>query len=76
MATIYPSNFEQRIGFDRIRSQVADCCSMHSARECIAAEGFLRSRREVEERLGLANQLQNLYLLRHPSHTQGYQLPT
>lgn len=72
MATIYPTNFEQRIGFDRIRSQVADCCSMQSARERIAAECFLRSRREVEERLGLADEMRQM-LMMEPSSEVGEQ---
>ena len=54
---IYPANFEQRIGFDRIREQVMSLCSMQSAREVIASEGFSTARREVEERLVLADEM-------------------
>lgn len=54
---IYPSNFEQRVGFDRIREQVMELCSMMSAREIIAQEGFSRSRRDIEERLTLADEM-------------------
>ena len=54
---IYPSNFEQRVGFDRIREQIVERCSMLSARELMAREGFSRSRREVEERLTLADEM-------------------
>lgn len=54
---IYPSNFEQRVGFDRIREQVMELCSMMSAREIIAHEGFSRSRRDIEERLTLADEM-------------------
>ena len=57
---IYPSNFEQRIGFDRIREQIMERCSMLSARELMAAEGFSRSRREVEERLTLADEMRTI----------------
>ena len=46
---IYPSNFEQRVGFDRIREQIVERCSMLSARELMAEEGFTRSRRESPE---------------------------
>ncbi len=54
---IYPSNFEQRVGFDRIREQIVERCSMLSARELMDREGFSRSRREVEERLTLADEM-------------------
>ncbi|MBO5832751.1 MAG: Smr/MutS family protein [Alistipes sp.] len=54
---IYPSNFEQRVGFDRIREQIMELCSMTSAREIIAGEGFTRSRREIEERLALTDEM-------------------
>ena len=54
---IYPSNFEQRVGFDRIREQVMELCSMMSAREIIAQEGFSCSRRDIEERLTLADEM-------------------
>ena len=37
---IYPATFEQKIGFDRLREQVAERCTMRAARERIAAEGF------------------------------------
>ncbi|MBO7189877.1 MAG: Smr/MutS family protein [Alistipes sp.] len=54
---IYPANFEQRIGFDRIREQVMSLCSMQSAREVIASEVFSTSKREIEERLMLADEM-------------------
>ena len=57
---IYPSNFEQRVGFDKIRADIAERCSMMSARELILAENFSRSRREVEERLSLADEMRLL----------------
>ena len=57
---IYPSNFEQRVGFDRIREQIMERCSMLSARELMAAEGFSRSRSEVEERLTLADEMRTI----------------
>ena len=54
---IYPANFEQRIGFDRIREQVMSLCSMQSAREVIASEGFSTSKGYIEERLSLADEM-------------------
>ena len=54
---IYPSNFEQRVGFDRIREAIVGRCTMKSARDVIAGESFTRSRREVERRLALADEM-------------------
>ena len=54
---IYPSNFEQRVGFDRIREQVIALCSMQSAREVIASQGLSTSQREIEECLRLADEM-------------------
>ncbi|MBO5972453.1 MAG: Smr/MutS family protein [Alistipes sp.] len=62
---IYPSNFEQKVGFDRIREQIMDLCSMASAREVIANEGFSRSRRDIEERLALADEMRLVISMEH-----------
>ncbi len=62
---IYPSNFESRVGFDRIREQIVECCTMQSAREVIAREGFTASLREVERRLRLADEMRMMITLEH-----------
>ncbi len=62
---IYPANFEQRIGFDRIREQVISLCSMQSAREVVASEGFSTSIRDIEERLRLADQMRVVISMEH-----------
>ena len=54
---IYPASFEQKIGFDRVREQIAALCTMRAARERIAAEGFSTSPREIEHRLALADEM-------------------
>ena len=54
---IYPVSFEQKIGFDRVREQIAALCTMRAARERIAAEGFSTSPREIEHRLALADEM-------------------
>ncbi len=53
----YPSNFEQKVGFDRIRRQVEELCTTSAARERLAAETFSVSAPEIELRLGLADEL-------------------
>ncbi|MBR5131856.1 MAG: Smr/MutS family protein [Alistipes sp.] len=60
---IYPANFEQRVGFDRIRSQIIDACSMQSSREMIASESFSRSMRDITERLELADQMRQVIMM-------------
>ena len=60
---IYPSNFEARVGFDRIRTDIAAACSMQSARERIMSEGFSRSMREIAERLALADEMRQVIML-------------
>ncbi len=57
---IYPATFEQKIGFDRLREQVASYCTMRAARERLAAEGFSTSSREIELRLTLADEMRLL----------------
>ena len=60
---IYPANFEEKIGFDRIREQVTALCSTRSAAEKLAAEGFSTSADEIERRLSLMDEMRSLLLL-------------
>ena len=64
---IYPATFEQKIGFDRLREQVAARCTMRAARERLAAEGFSTSAREIERRLALADEMRLLLDMEHES---------
>ena len=60
---IYPANFEQKIGFDRLREQVTALCSMQAARDIIAAEQFSTSRPEIELRQDIADEMRTLLML-------------
>ncbi len=60
---IYPHNFEQKIGFDRLREQVAAFCTMEAAREKLAAQLFTTSRKEIERRLDLADEMRTILIL-------------
>ncbi len=60
---IYPVNFEQKIGFDRVREQVASLCSMQVAREIIAGEKFSSSRSEIERKQEIADEMRTLMML-------------
>ena len=57
---IYPASFEQKIGFDRLREQVAARCTMRAARELLAAETFSTSPQKIERRLALADEMRLL----------------
>lgn len=54
---IYPSTFEQKIGFDRLREQVAARCTMRTARELLAGQTFSASAAEIARRLQQADQM-------------------
>ena len=69
---IYPANFEGRVGFESIRKQIIEACSMQSSKEMIASEGFSRSLREVTERLELADQMR-LVIMMEPGADIGEQ---
>ena len=57
---IYPASFEQKIGFDRLREQVAALCSMRAARERLAGETFSTSAQQIGRRLALADEMRLL----------------
>ncbi|MDE5707224.1 MAG: Smr/MutS family protein [Alistipes sp.] len=57
---IYPANFEQKVGFDRLREQVAALCTIRGGRERLCGERFSASRCEVERRLALADEMRRL----------------
>ncbi len=60
---IYPQNFEQKIGFDRLREQVAALCTMRAARERLAGQTFSTDRAEIERRLSLADEMRSILIL-------------
>ena len=62
---IYPANFEQKVGFDRLREQVAALCSMRVAREKLGGEGFCTSPQEIMRRLTLADEMRLVVEMEH-----------
>ncbi len=60
---IYPANFEQKIGFDRLREQVMALCSMQVARDIIAEESFSTSRAEIERKQDITDEMRTLLML-------------
>lgn len=57
---VYPANFESSVGFDRVREQVLGLCSMRRAQAILSSEGFSTSRREIERRLSLTDEVGRL----------------
>ncbi len=57
---IYPANFEEKTGFDRVRRQVIGMCTTAAAREMVEAEDFTTSAPDLSRRLGLADELRLL----------------
>ena len=57
---IYPQNFEQKIGFDRLREQVAALCTMRAARERVEAQVFTCDEAEIVLRQSLADEMRRL----------------
>ena len=60
---IYPQNFEQKIGFDRVREQVASLCSMRAAREIISQQEFSTSAEQILWQQSIADEMRTLLML-------------
>lgn len=60
---IYPANFEQKIGFDRLREQIAAMCSMQAGRRLIEAERFSISREDIEFKQDIADEMRVMLML-------------
>jgi DNA mismatch repair protein MutS2 len=69
---IYPDNFEEKIGFHRIREQVEKLCSTCSAVEKLRNERFSSVADEVEQRLSLMDELRSLLMLERDFPDEDY----
>ena len=54
---IYPENFESKIGFDTIRNQCRELCTMHRSAELLDEQGFTTSARTIATRQALAAEM-------------------
>ena len=54
---IYPENFESKIGFDTIRNQCRELCTMHRSAELLDGETFSTSARQIATRQALAAEM-------------------
>ncbi|MFI3319485.1 MAG: Smr/MutS family protein [Rikenellaceae bacterium] len=60
---IYPKNFEQKIGFDRLREQVIAKCTTASGAAKVEAQLFSTSAKEIERRLTLCDEMRALLMM-------------
>lgn len=54
---VYPENFESKIGFDIIRNQCRELCTMHRSAELLDYEKFSTSARQIATRQALAAEM-------------------
>jgi len=60
---IYPFNFEQKIGFDRVRERTADLCTTALGRGKAAAAAFLTDVGELEALLSQTQEMRTILLI-------------
>ncbi len=54
---IYPNNFEQKIGFDRLREQVISKCVTQGGERKVTSQTFVNEKGEIEKRLNLSYEM-------------------
>lgn len=59
----YPENFEIKIGFDRIVSEVAERCTVPAAKERLLAQKFTDDAGTLQLRLDLADQMRSILMM-------------
>ncbi len=69
---IYPSNFEQKLGFDRLREQVAAKCTIASAAQKVSNQLFTSRKAEITHRLQLTNQMRTMLMMESGFPRGGY----
>ncbi|MFR9650531.1 MAG: Smr/MutS family protein [Rikenellaceae bacterium] len=69
---IYPSNFEQKLGFDRLREQIAAKCTISSATQKIYNQLFTHRESDITHRLQLTNQMRTMLMMESGFPRGGY----
>ena len=59
---IYPDNFEEKVGFDKIREMVKDICLSDIGRRKADEAGFLSSFKTIEQKINEAAELKEIYI--------------
>ncbi len=69
---IYPKNFEQKIGFDRLREQVAAKCTIASAATRVWEQEFTSRESEIIHRIELTDQMRSMLMMESGFPRGGY----
>ncbi|MFR9565259.1 MAG: Smr/MutS family protein [Rikenellaceae bacterium] len=69
---IYPHNFEQKLGFDRLREQVAAKCTIASAVKRLEGESFSTDESEITRRLELCDEMRTMLMMESGFPRGGY----
>lgn len=62
---IYPANFESKIGFDRIRTLIAERCNTQAARAKLDEHRFSSRRDVVEQRIASVDEMRTIIQMEH-----------
>lgn len=57
---VYPENFESRIGFDIIRNQCRELCTMRRSAELLDGQTFITSAKQITMRQSLVDEMQSI----------------
>jgi DNA mismatch repair protein MutS2 len=69
---IYPADFEQKIGFDRIRRQTERLCITERAREMAAEAAFSADYRTVETALSRTDEMRTILMMENDFPQEGF----
>lgn len=60
---IYPSDFEHKVGFDRLRDQMAALCTMSASARIVIGQHFTSSHEQIVRRLSLADEMRQALMM-------------
>ena len=60
---IYPSDFEHKVGFDRLRDQMAALCTMSASARIVSEQRFTSSHDTIVRRLSLADEMRQALMM-------------
>lgn len=60
---IYPSDFEHKVGFDRLREQIAALCTMSASAGLVREQRFTSSHDTIVRRLSLADEMRQALMM-------------
>ncbi len=70
---IYPDQFEQKIGFDRVREMLTQLCMSRCGRELVEDVGFMTDRKILETAQARTGEMREICLFEQHFPTDGYE---